>query len=76
MNLILYFFTNEKKIGEMIDKYIQLRIKKVPPIAPNVRAYNSKTISSGGMLHIIPLSTFCPPKIDVALKITIEIIQW
>jgi hypothetical protein len=24
------------------------------------------------MLHIIPLSSFCPPKIDVALKITIE----
>jgi hypothetical protein len=23
------------------------------------------------MLHIIPLSSFCPPKIDVALKITI-----
>jgi hypothetical protein len=36
------------------------------------------------MLHIIPLSSFCPPKIDVALKITIEfliyhywiLIQW
>jgi hypothetical protein len=24
------------------------------------------------MLHIIPLSSFYPPKIDVALKITIE----
>jgi hypothetical protein len=36
------------------------------------------------MLHIIPLSSFCPLKIDVALKITIEfliyhfwiLIQW
>jgi hypothetical protein len=26
----------------------------------------------GVMLHIIPLSSFCPPKFDVALKITIE----
>jgi hypothetical protein len=24
------------------------------------------------MLHIIPLSSFCPPKFNVALKITIE----
>jgi len=24
------------------------------------------------MLHIIHLSSFCPPKIDVVLKITIE----
>jgi hypothetical protein len=24
------------------------------------------------MIHIIPFSSFCPPKIDVALKITIE----
>jgi hypothetical protein len=23
------------------------------------------------MLYIIPLSSFCPPKIDVALKITV-----
>jgi hypothetical protein len=37
-----------------------------------------------GMLHIIPLSSFCPPKFDVVLKITIEfmidhywiLIQW
>jgi hypothetical protein len=36
------------------------------------------------MLHIIPLFPFCPPKIDVALKIIIEfmidhyciLIQW
>jgi hypothetical protein len=38
----------------------------------------------GVMLHIIPLSSFYPPKIDVALEITIEfminhywiLIQW
>jgi hypothetical protein len=28
-------------------------------------------ITIGVMLHIMPLSSFCPPKIDVALKITI-----
>jgi len=26
------------------------------------------------MLHIISFSSFCPPKIDMALKITIEFI--
>jgi hypothetical protein len=32
----------------------------------------NQEINFGGMLHIIPLSSFCHPKIDVALKITIE----
>jgi hypothetical protein len=33
---------------------------------------NTKPKNKRVMLHIIPLSSFCPPKIDVAHKITIE----
>jgi len=37
------------------------------------KAYLSRrTNTYRGMLHIILLSSFCSPKIDVALKITIE----
>jgi len=62
-----------------MDTKLKLFLIVLHAVAP---IYGS--IPSGVMLHIIPLSSFCHPKIDVALKITIEfliyhswiLIQW
>jgi hypothetical protein len=41
-------------------------------VTPDLRWKVAQRLYSGrAMLHIIHLSSFCPPKIDVALKITI-----
>jgi hypothetical protein len=68
-----------EKVSEVSNEFLPLIL--IPPlIEMKTLVLNLKRI----MLHIIPLSSFCPPKIDVAFKITIEfmidhywiLIQW